>query len=44
MIKILDLFSGTQSVKKALDLMNIEYEYYGIDIYSPEDDNIILCI
>ena len=42
MIKILDLFSGTQSVKKALDLMNIEYEYYGIDIYSPEDDNIIL--
>ena len=35
MIKILDLFSGTQSVKKALDLMNIEYEYYVIDIYSP---------
>ena len=42
MLKVLDLFSGTQSVKKALDLMNIEYEYYGIDIYSPEDDNLIL--
>ena len=42
MIKILDLFSGTQSVRKALDLYNVEYEYYGIDIYSPEEDNIIL--
>lgn len=42
MIKILDLFSGTQSVRKALDLHNVEYEYYGIDIYSPEEDNIIL--
>ena len=42
MIKILDLFSGTQSVRKALDLMNVEYEYYGIDIYSPEEENIIL--
>ena len=41
-IKILDLFSGTQSVKKALILKNIDYEYYGIDIYSPEDENIIL--
>ena len=40
--KILDLFSGTQSVKKGLDLLNIEYEYYGIDIYSPEEENIIL--
>ena len=42
MIKILDLFSGTQSVRKALDLYNVEYEYYGIDIYSPEEENIIL--
>ena len=42
MVKILDLFSGTQSVRKALDLMEIEYEYYGIDIYSPEEENIIL--
>jgi len=42
MIKILDLFSGTQSVRKALDDMDIEYEYYGIDIYSPERENIIL--
>lgn len=41
-MKILDLFSGTQSVRKALDSMSIEYEYYGIDIYSPEEDNIIL--
>ena len=40
--KILDLFSGTQSVRKALDQMNIDYEYYGIDIYSPEEENIIL--
>lgn len=40
--KILDLFSGTQSVRKALDDMNIEYEYYGIDIYSPEEENVIL--
>ena len=42
MIRILDLFSGTQSVKKALDTMDIEYEYYGIDIYSPEEENLIL--
>ena len=42
MIKILDLFSGTQSVRKALNLHNVEYEYYGIDIYSPEEENIIL--
>ena len=42
MLKVLDLFSGTQSVRKALDKMNIEYEYYGIDIYSPEEENIIL--
>jgi hypothetical protein len=40
--KILDLFSGTCSVKKALDTMGIEYEYYGIDIYSPEEENLIL--
>jgi hypothetical protein len=42
MVKILDLFSGTQSVRKALDTMDIEYEYYGIDIYSPEEENLIL--
>ena len=42
MIKVLDLFSGTQSVKKALVLNEIEHEYYGIDIYSPEEENIIL--
>lgn len=41
-VKILDLFSGTQSVRKALDLLKIDYEYYGIDIYSPEEENIIL--
>ena len=39
MLKILDLFAGTQSVKKALDQLNIDYEYYGIDIIEP---NIIL--
>jgi len=42
MVKILDLFAGTQSVRKALDEMNVDYEYYGIDIYSPEKENIIL--
>lgn len=42
MIKVLDLFAGTQSVRKALDEMGIEYEYKGIDIYSPEGENIIL--
>ena len=44
MIKILDLFSGTQSVKKALNEIGMEYEYYGIDIYNPKgvEDNIIL--
>ena len=41
-MKVLDLFSGTQSVRKGLDTMNIDYEYYGIDIYSPEQENIIL--
>lgn len=40
--KVLDLFSGTQSVKKGLKKMNIDFEYYGIDIYSPEEENIIL--
>jgi hypothetical protein len=40
--RYLDLFSGTQSVRKALDTMDIEYEYYGIDIYSPEEENLIL--
>jgi hypothetical protein len=40
--RYLDLFSGTQSLKKTLDDMGIEYEYYGIDIYSPEGENIIL--
>ena len=42
MVKILDLFSGTQSVRKALDTMDIEYDYIGIDIYSPEEQNLIL--
>ncbi len=71
MIKVLDLFSGTQSVKKALTekfkikkwvingLKNKAYigfkeldsvgngvnpivEYIGVDIYSPEDENLIL--
>lgn len=42
MIKVLDLFAGTQSVRKALDEMGIEYEYKGVDIYSPEMENIIL--
>ena len=41
MLKVLDLFAGTQSVRKALDKFNVEYEYYGIDIYSPEEENII---
>jgi hypothetical protein len=46
MIKVLDLFSGTQSMLKAFLLMGlkrgIDFEYYGIDIYSPEGENIIL--
>ena len=42
MIKVLDLFSGTQSVKKGLNNLGVEYEYYGIDIYSPEDENVII--
>lgn len=42
MIKVLDLFAGTQSVRKALDELGIEYEYKGIDIYSPEEENLIL--
>ena len=42
MVKILDLFSGTRSVRKALDTMDIEYDYIGIDIYSPEEQNLIL--
>lgn len=41
MIKVLDLFAGTQSVRKALDELGVEYEYKGIDIYSPEEENII---
>ena len=41
-MRILDLFSGTQSVRKALDELNVDYEYYGIDIYSPEQENVIL--
>jgi hypothetical protein len=40
--KILDLFSGTRSVRKALDTMDIEFSYIGIDIYSPEEQNLIL--
>lgn len=42
MIKVLDLFAGTQSVRKALDEMGIDYQYQGIDIFSPEEQNIIL--
>jgi hypothetical protein len=42
MVRILDLFSGTQSVRKALDTMDIKYDYIGIDIYSPEEQNLIL--
>ena len=38
MIKVLDLFAGTQSVKKALEQMSVQFEYIGIDIYSPEWD------
>lgn len=41
-IKVLDLFAGTQSVRKALELANIPFEYIGIDIYSPEKENTIL--
>ena len=40
MIKVLDLFAGTQSVKNALNEFDIDYK--GIDIYSPEGENIIL--
>ena len=40
-MKILDLFSGTQSVRKGLIELNIDYEYIGLDIYSPEEDNTI---
>ena len=42
MFKMLDLYGGTQSNKKGLDLLDIEYKYYAIDIYSPEGENIIL--
>ena len=41
-MNVLDLFSGTRSVEKALDIMEVDFEYYGIDIYSPEKENIIL--
>lgn len=41
MLKILDLFAGTQSTRKAIELMTIEYDYKGVDIYSPEEENII---
>jgi hypothetical protein len=45
-IKVLDLFSGVQSVKKSLKFikkeLNINLEYYGVDIYSPEDQNLIV--
>lgn len=40
MIKVLDLFSGTQSVRKAL--INENIDYIGIDVYSPEEKNLIL--
>ncbi len=39
--KILDLCAGTRSVEKALDKMEIEYDYKGVDIFSPEKENII---
>ena len=42
MIRILDLFAGTQSVKKALNDLNVDFEYKGIDIFSPEGENLIL--
>lgn len=46
MIRVLDLFSGTQSVLKGLIerglVRDIDFEYYGFDIYSPEGENIIL--
>lgn len=38
MLKILDLCAGTQSVKKAYP----DCDYRGVDIYSPEGENIIL--
>lgn len=41
-IKVLDLFAGTQSVRKALKGLNIDYK--GIDIYSPEGENLILSL
>ncbi len=51
-VRVLDLFSGTQSVKKACDIFVKEYlekygivieiDYIGIDIYSPEEENLIL--
>lgn len=60
MIKVLDLFAGTQSVRKALTKLfnitkwewngikwkgykyfNLVIEYVGIDIYSPEYENMI---
>lgn len=42
MIKILDLFSGVQSVDDAMYMTGIAYEYKGVDIYSPKKENIIL--
>lgn len=41
-IKVLDLFSGTQSVRKAFEKQNIDIDYIGVDIYSPEKENLIL--
>jgi hypothetical protein len=52
LFRILDLFAGTQSVKKASAIFVKEYfkkygivieiDYIGIDIYSPEEENLIL--
>ena len=40
-IKILDLFSGTQSVYKAIKNLNYDFDYKGLDIFSPQRENII---
>lgn len=40
MLKVLDLFSGTQSTKSSLEILGIPFEYKGFDIKYPEK-NII---
>lgn len=42
MLKVLSLFAGTQSDRKMFGGNGIPCDYKGVDIYSPERENIIL--